>query len=80
MIWKSRKFWLMIADVSVSTATFFVTKFLAPEMQEIILFLIGVWQPVIISLIIGIAIEDGAEKRNPAYFIDPPVTDCGDDI
>ena len=58
----SRKFWLMIFDVVISTATFFVSKYVSPEMAENILWLIGAWQPVIIAVIVGIAVEDAAEK------------------
>ena len=68
MILKSRKFWLMLVDVLVSTAVFFVSKYVSPDLAENVLWLIGSWQPVIIALIVGIAVEDAAEKRNPAYF------------
>lgn len=71
MIFKSRKFWLMVFDVIISTATFFVTNYVAPDLQKVILFLIGAWQPVIISVIIGIAVEDAGEKSNPAYYANP---------
>ncbi len=60
---KSRKFWLSVFDIVVSTITYFVTKYVAPEIGNDILWLIGAWQPVIIMLIAGIAIEDAAVKR-----------------
>ena len=60
---KSRKFWLSVFDIVVSTITYFVTKYAAPEIGNDILWLIGAWQPVIIMLIAGIAIEDAAVKR-----------------
>lgn len=59
---KSRKFWLAILDVVVSTVTYFVTKYVAPEIGNDVLWLIGAWQPVIVMVIAGIAIEDAAEK------------------
>jgi len=62
MILKSRKFWLMVFDVAISTATYFVTNYVSPEIGNNILWLIGAWQPVIVSLIIGIAVEDAATK------------------
>jgi len=65
----SRKFWLMVLDVVVSTATFFITKYVNPELAESIIWLIGAWQPVIIAVIIGIAVEDAAEKSNPGAFL-----------
>ena len=61
---RSRKFWLMVFDVIVSTATFFITKYVNPDLAESIIWLIGAWQPVIIAVIIGIAVEDAAEKSS----------------
>jgi hypothetical protein len=60
---KSRKFWITIFDIVVATATYFVTKYVAPEIGEDVLWLIAAWQPVIIALITGIAVEDAAMKR-----------------
>lgn len=65
-IFKSRKFWLMAVDVIISTATFFVSKYISPDVAENILWLIGAWQPVIIAVIIGISVEDAAVKGNPS--------------
>lgn len=59
-LFASRKFWLMILDVIVSTATYFITKYVAPEIGNDIIWLIGSWQPVVIALITGIAVEDAA--------------------
>ena len=64
---KSRKFWLAVLDVIISTAAYFVTKYVAPEIGNDILWLIGAWQPVIVALIAGIAIEDGAERSARIY-------------
>jgi len=58
----SRKFWLMVCDVIISTATYFVTKYASPEIGNDILWLIGAWQAPVIALIGGIAAEDAAEK------------------
>jgi hypothetical protein len=69
---KSRKFWIAILDVVISTTTFFVTKYVSPDFAENILWLIAAWQPVLIMLIAGIAIEDAAEKSNLNYTA-PPV-------
>lgn len=62
-IWKSRKFWLTVFDVIISTATYFIGKYLGPPASEDILFLIGAWQPVIITLIASIAYEDAARAK-----------------
>ncbi len=61
---QSRKFWLMVVDVVVSLATYFVVKYVAPEIAKDVMFLIGAMQPVVIALIVGIAVEDAATKRN----------------
>ena len=65
---RSRKFWLMVLDVVISTITYFVTAYAAPEIAEQIIWVIGAWQPVIVALIIGIAVEDAAEKGAPTYL------------
>jgi uncharacterized membrane protein len=59
-IFKSRKFWITIADLVISTVTFFVTKYVAPQIGNDILWVIGAWQPAIFALITGIATEDAA--------------------
>jgi hypothetical protein len=64
---RSRKFWLMILDVVISTATYFVTAYVAPEVAEQIIWVIGAWQPVIVALIVGIAVEDAAVKGTAPF-------------
>lgn len=59
---QSRKFWLMVFDVLVSSATYLVGKYVVPELAEDILWLIAAWQPVFVALITGIAVEDAAAK------------------
>ena len=63
MLLKSRKFWLTVFDILISSVTFFVTKYVNPETGSDILWLIAAWQPVIIMLIAGIAIEDSARHK-----------------
>lgn len=63
MLLRSRKFWLTVFDIVVSTATYFISKYLNPELGNDIMWLIGAWQPVIIMLIAGIAIEDSARFK-----------------
>ena len=50
-LWKSRKFWLLLLDIVISAAAFFGARFLAPESQEIVNWLIVSVQPVFIMLI-----------------------------
>lgn len=64
VIFKSRKFWLLVADTVFSVASYLVTAYAAPEMKETVLYLIGAIQPVVIAVIIGIAVEDAAAKVN----------------
>ena len=72
IIFKSRKFWLMILDVAVSLASYFIGKYVAPDAAKDILYVIGLVQPVFVAVIIGIAVEDAAEKGNPAIYSDNP--------
>ena len=71
-IFKSRKFWLMILDVVVSLSTYFVAKYVNPDTAKDVLYVVGLLQPVFVSVIIGIAMEDSAEKSNPALYADCP--------
>lgn len=72
---RSRKFWLMVLDVVISTATYLLTWLTSPELAERIIWLIGAWQPVMVALILGIAHEDAAEKRElPPVYPEPIVS------
>jgi hypothetical protein len=57
---KSRKFWIMVVDVVISSATYFISKYVAPETGQDIIWLIASWQPVVYALVTGIATEDAA--------------------
>ena len=57
---KSRKFWIMIVDVFISTATYFVNRFVSPQTANDVIWLIAAWQPVVYAVIAGIATEDAA--------------------
>lgn len=56
----SRKFWIAISDALVGTLAIVLTWFLAPDKVSQVLVMYGLWQPVLIALITGIAIEDSA--------------------
>ena len=62
----SRKFLTLILDVVISTATYFITKYAAPDVGKDVLWLIGSWQPVFVMLIGSIAAEDNAARRAEA--------------
>jgi hypothetical protein len=57
MLLKSRKFLLMLFDVGVSTIVYMVGVF-NPGWIEHVRFLVMLWQPVIIAIIVGITLED----------------------
>lgn len=61
---RSRKFWLLVLDVVISTITYFVTRYAFPALAEDIIKMIALWQPVFVALIGSVAYEDAAEKRN----------------
>ena len=50
-LWKSRKFWLLILDIVLSSAAFFGARYLDPDAQEIVKFAVLTLQPVFIMLI-----------------------------
>lgn len=54
----SRKFWLLILDVVVSTLTLVLTTFLVPEQADFPLKLIAIYQPAFVTIITMIAVED----------------------
>ncbi len=58
---KSRKFLLLVLDTLIALVLFFVGKY-APTVAEDINFVIAALQPVFVSIIIAISIEDAAEK------------------
>jgi len=58
----SRKFLVLLLDVAVSVVSYFVTRYVNPEVTKDVLFMIGVLQPVVLAVIGGIAAEDSAMK------------------
>lgn len=54
----SRKFWLLILDVIVSTLTLVLTAFLLPEQADFPLKLIAIYQPAFLIIITMITVED----------------------
>ena len=59
-LFTSRKFWLMVADVVVSVASYFITKYASPEMTKDVLFMIGALQPVVLLVIASITVQNVA--------------------
>lgn len=56
----SRKFWLLIVDVVVSTLTLVLSRFLNPTDLDFALKLIAIYQPVFVTIITMVAVEDTA--------------------
>ena len=63
-LWESRKFRIMLFDTVIAIVVYAVSKFVSPLYSQDILWLIASIQPVILSLIIGIAVEDAAAMKN----------------
>ena len=59
-VFKSRKFWTAIVDVTVSLVLYFTAKYADTGMAEDIKFLIVSLQPVFLLVIAGFAYEDAA--------------------
>lgn len=58
----SAKFWTAVLDAGVSSLAIILTFFLSPENVKQAMTLVGIWQPVFVAVIAGIAYEDGKEK------------------
>lgn len=63
-LWKSRKFRIMVYDTVVSLVTVIGGWFLAPDMMDKIITVIGILQAPVLFVIGGIAYEDAAQKAN----------------
>ena len=73
-LWSSRKFRIAVFDFALSAVVYFGSKYLAPGVfADVQWFLLGA-QPILISLVLGIAIEDNGTNANPALVIPPEPT------
>ena len=59
-IWTSRKFWIMVTDLSVSLITYFTGKYLDANSAKDILFLIGSLQPIVLLVVGSITLQNVA--------------------
>lgn len=62
-LFKSRKFWLGVGDLVISLTLFFVGKYAANSLDDV-KFIIAAIQPLFVTVIGGIALEDAALKRS----------------
>lgn len=63
---RSRKFLLAMLDAFVASTALVLTWFLSPDKVASVLTLIGIWQPVLIAVILSIAHEDAANVKAEA--------------
>ena len=63
-LWKSRKFWIVVLDVLVSSALFFGAKYIAPESFDDIKFVIGILQAPILLLITAYTVQNSVAIAN----------------
>ena len=67
LLLRSRKFLLLVLDVLVSLALYFVGKYAGAGVFEDVKLVITSVQPIFIALIMAIAVEDSAAKLNGAF-------------
>ncbi len=61
---QSRKFWIVVLDVLVSTALFFGAKYIAPAAFDDIKFVIGVLQAPVLLLITAYTVQNSVALAN----------------
>jgi len=66
---RSRKFWLLMLDSVVSAATYFIGKYAGAEGQDM-LYVIGLLQPVFVTVIASVTAEDNAQRKLEAAKFD----------
>lgn len=57
-IYKSRKFWIMVVDLIVSLASYFLAKYASPDLSKDVLTVIGLLQPVVLLVIASITVQN----------------------
>ena len=70
LLFMSRKFWLLVLDMVISTIVLVLTQVLSPDQLDFALKLIAVYQPVFIFIITAIAVEDAALAKAGS---EPPI-------
>ena len=63
---QSRKFLLMVLDIVISLVLYFGTKYLDPSAVDDIKVVIGLLQPLFVTIIYSIAKEDAAQSLSAA--------------
>jgi hypothetical protein len=76
-LWSSRKIRVLAVDTVVSLILFFSARLLAPEYQGDVVLLIGIIQPAVLAVVLGIAWEDASAKRAGVFPGQPPADKPG---
>ena len=71
-LWQSRKFWLLVLDVVISTLVLVLTQFVPKVTLDFALKLVAIYQPLFVFVITGIFVEDAAAKSANGGSL-PPV-------
>lgn len=77
VIWKSRKFWIMVVDTAVSLATYFIGKYQSPEAAKDILTLVLALQPIIISVVVSITVQNVAGIKAEGLAVQAEIANDG---
>ena len=64
----SRRFWLTVADVIVSTVVYFVGQHGTPALAADIKWLVVSWQPVVVLLIVAYTVDDTTQAHLDAKY------------
>jgi hypothetical protein len=62
---RSRKFWLLVLDTIIALVTYFVGKYARAETTDLLV-LIGALQPIFVTIITLITVEDTAKTNADA--------------
>ena len=60
---RSRKFLLAMLDAFIGSLSLILTWFLSPDKVTSVMTIFGLWQPVIVAVILGVAVEDAANVK-----------------
>ena len=59
----SRKFLTLLLDTVVSLTIYFVTRYIAPDVAQDVLYVLAALQPIVLAVIVMWGVEDASAKR-----------------
>lgn len=65
---QSRKVKIILIDTVASTLILCAGQFLTPEWSEFAIKLVGLMQPAVVALVVGIAVEDHGAKSSGHFY------------